>query len=380
MAEKIFNNVRVINKHDIETNWSKASFVPKKAELIIYDMYDADGNKVADSVRYKIGDGISDINSLAFATDSIVSSINAQISDVEDKVNAVGALVGDTSVAEQIVEATENLATVARTGSWNDLIDKPFGEEISLVPFDYAALNNTVIIDTDGGWAVSENDIKGPAMGAILQGKTLCVEWDGVLYEVSWNGSYGCMGNAYLCDDSYPDTGEPFCIAEYFTKPYWAEVYAAKAGTHTFATYETSTTIKTLDEKYIPDTIARVEDIPVIDNTLTQEGQAADAKAVGDAINEVATLVGDTAVSTQITNAIDEATADDFGIYVQDTEPTRAVDGDIWVDTANDPSYIPPTIPEITAADNGKVLMVVNGKLQLVNLNLSVDANGVLSV
>ena len=76
----------------------------------------------------------------------------------------------------------------------------------------------------------------------------------------------------------------------------------------------------------------------------------------------------------------DNLTADDFGIYVQAQEPTDAVAGDIWIDTANDPAYIPPTIPEITEADNGKVLMVVNGKLQLVTLNMSVDANGVLSV
>lgn len=99
--------------------------------------------------------------------------------------------------------------------------------------------------------------------------------------------------------------------------------------------------------------------------------------ATEDYVNE---LVGDTAVSEQISSAINEATADDFGIYVQAQEPTDAVAGDIWIDTANDPSYIPPTLPEITAADNGKVLMVVNGKLQLVNLNLSVDANGVVSM
>lgn len=73
-------------------------------------------------------------------------------------------------------------------------------------------------------------------------------------------------------------------------------------------------------------------------------------------------------------------TADDFGVYVQDTEPENAVDGDIWVDTANDPAYTAPTLPEVTEADNGKVLMVVNGKYQLVTLNLSTDASGVLSV
>ena len=70
----------------------------------------------------------------------------------------------------------------------------------------------------------------------------------------------------------------------------------------------------------------------------------------------------------------------DLGVYVQAQEPTEAVAGDIWIDTANDPTYIPPRIPEVTEADNGKVLMVVGGKLQLVNLNLSIDANGVVSM
>ena len=37
-------------------------------------------------------------------------------------------------------------------------------------------------------------------------------------------------------------------------------------------------------------------------------------------------------------------------------------------------------LPTITEADNGKVLMVVNGQWQLVTLNLSVDENGVISI
>lgn len=88
----------------------------------------------------------------------------------------------------------------------------------------------------------------------------------------------------------------------------------------------------------------------------------------------------DNEVTDKVDIAFDNATADDFGIYVQAQEPMDAVAGDIWIDTANDPTYIPPTIPEITEADNGKVLMVVNGQLQLVNLNLSIDTNGVVSV
>ena len=77
---------------------------------------------------------------------------------------------------------------------------------------------------------------------------------------------------------------------------------------------------------------------------------------------------------------VNNKTADDFGIYVQDTEPADAVDGDIWVDTATDPSFIEPNLPGVTTADNGKVLMVVDGIWQLVDLNLSVDDSGVLSI
>lgn len=168
-----------------------------------------------------------------------------------------------------------------------------------------------------------------------------------------------------------------------------------------------------------------------------------------------------------------EATADDFGVYVQDIEPQNAVDGDIWIDTAHDaevidvdiPDALPnpsaitfsgavqgyydgsepvdieiptytetdPTVPSwakastkptyskseiglgnvdnvkqysasnpppypvtsvngetgaitvsalpaVTASDNGKVLMVVNGSWKAVDLNMSIDANGVLYV
>lgn len=91
---------------------------------------------------------------------------------------------------------------------------------------------------------------------------------------------------------------------------------------------------------------------------------------IGDGIHNV----------NELPFSTDYLAADDLGIYVQDTEPTDAEEGAIWVDTVSDPSFIVPTLPEITEADNGKVLMVVNGQFQLVNLNMSVDANGVLTI
>lgn len=99
---------------------------------------------------------------------------------------------------------------------------------------------------------------------------------------------------------------------------------------------------------------------------------------------DIATILNSSEVeiptSQAVLNAIDNLAADDFGIYVQDTEPTDAEEGAIWIDTVNDPEYTIPHVPTVTEADNGKVLMVVNGKYQLVSLNMSVDANGVLTI
>ena len=39
-----------------------------------------------------------------------------------------------------------------------------------------------------------------------------------------------------------------------------------------------------------------------------------------------------------------------------------------------------PMLPKVTAADNGKVLMVVNGAWAVVDLNLTADADGVVTV
>lgn len=129
----------------------------------------------------------------------------------------------------------------------------------------------------------------------------------------------------------------------------------------------------------VGDGVKNVNALPFVDDALRSE-LIEQINDVDDKVDAVSTLVGDKKVSEQISSAINDVTADDFGVYVQASEPASAVAGDIWIDTANDPSYIPPTIPEITEADNGKVLMVVNGRLQLVNLNLSVDANGVVSM
>lgn len=59
MANKTFQG-RIVQKHDIEANWKKATnFVPLKGEIIIYD----------DLKKIKIGDGATKVGNLDFIND-----------------------------------------------------------------------------------------------------------------------------------------------------------------------------------------------------------------------------------------------------------------------------------------------------------------------
>lgn len=105
MAEKNFNNVRIVNKHDIEANWLKATnFTPKQGELIVYDI-----DENCDYERIKIGDGVQNVNTLPFVDDELRTSLESLINDVDDKTDAVSALVGDVAVSEQISTAIDEI-------------------------------------------------------------------------------------------------------------------------------------------------------------------------------------------------------------------------------------------------------------------------------
>ena len=79
---------RIQNKHDIPANWEKASFVPLAGELIIYDdhYFDEEGNKivVADTIKYKFGDGVTAIDDLPFVVD-----YDDKIAELEGKISTL---------------------------------------------------------------------------------------------------------------------------------------------------------------------------------------------------------------------------------------------------------------------------------------------------
>ena len=77
MAEKIMKT-RIIHKHDTEENWNKATnFIPKQGEIIVYDV---DATHTYE--RFKIGDGVTNVNSLPF---TIMESIKTTSSGSTNK-------------------------------------------------------------------------------------------------------------------------------------------------------------------------------------------------------------------------------------------------------------------------------------------------------
>ena len=97
---------RVIHKHDIETNWIKAvNFIPERGEIIVYDI---DDNYTYE--RFKIGDGIQNVNNLPFlnaANQSDWKQTDENAMDfIKNKPNSEDALIvaAETGLVDPIVD------------------------------------------------------------------------------------------------------------------------------------------------------------------------------------------------------------------------------------------------------------------------------------
>ena len=109
MSEKKLTT-RIQQKADTKANWDKATnFVPLKGEYIYY----------SDLHKVKVGDGVTKVGSLPFLADSDThQSIKA--------LNTNNTSAQTVSSSEAIAgSGTINLHKVAKTGSYNDLNNKP---------------------------------------------------------------------------------------------------------------------------------------------------------------------------------------------------------------------------------------------------------------
>ena len=113
MAEKQING-RIIQKHDSEANWEKATnFIPKAGEIIIYDT-----DETHHYCRIKIGDGSTLINNLPFSTEEEIESYAAPLSHTHDYAGSSSAGGAATS-AKKLATARAITLSGAVNGSAN---------------------------------------------------------------------------------------------------------------------------------------------------------------------------------------------------------------------------------------------------------------------
>ena len=242
MAEKILSS-RIVHKHDVAANWSKATgFTPRAGELIVYDI-DADYTYE----RIKIGDGVRNVNTLPFVDDALRATLVEQINVVDDKVDAVSTLVGDTSVAEQI-----NTAVANSQSDWsvNDETSPAYIKNRAFWESDHELLYSARLTVTDIGGMYGVMDQSDAAKSfAAEHGTIYTVVVDGVTYSCVCDGSY--IGNKNLLSSNFNDTEEPFLM-----------ICSGETGL-AFVTSDTSTAtydveiygpfVKTIDWKYLPE-------------------------------------------------------------------------------------------------------------------------------
>lgn len=97
---------RIIQKHDIEANWQKATnFVPKKGEIIVYDI---DSNHNYE--RIKIGDGEHIPNNLQFVTDNYYtkSETDTKLNDKQAQLNATQLAAVNSGITSDKVTKYDN--------------------------------------------------------------------------------------------------------------------------------------------------------------------------------------------------------------------------------------------------------------------------------
>ena len=98
MLEKLFTNVRLIQKHDIEANWLRAvDFIPKQGELIIYDVDDTYSYE-----RFKIGDGETNVHDLPFYLED-------QIEEILNKINYLANNTLDASYQDGVLQLKKGI-------------------------------------------------------------------------------------------------------------------------------------------------------------------------------------------------------------------------------------------------------------------------------
>lgn len=153
MAEKKIQ-ARIRQKVDTKANWDKATnFVPLKGEYIYY----------SDLHKVKVGDGVTKVSALPFLADQPIKTLNTN-NTAPQTPSSNEAIAGSGTI---------NLHKVAKTGSYNDLNNKPNIVEYTNHTVEVAGTKKTVSAVSPSALYVANGFIMGgtaAAAGLVTRG------------------------------------------------------------------------------------------------------------------------------------------------------------------------------------------------------------------
>ena len=276
---------------------------------------------------------------------TIESNLNTNINDLNASISNLNTLVGSSSVSTQInTAALDNQSdwSVNNTGSAAYIKNRTHYATLTTF-INNKTYNFTKDTYTNIYYYKFDTDTE-PFKPT--EGVTYIVTWDGTTYECDANSNNGIGDKYHYGGASSATTGEPFYIIynDYQKKLIINTRNTASSHTITIS----SENVTQLDEKFIPNTIARIEDLPA---------SASDIDAV-----PTSRTVNGKALSANIT-----LSASDVSALPSSTTYVSTVDGSSGAVTTNAVKY---TAQTLTDAQKTQARTNIDAQQKLYNLVL----------
>lgn len=353
MAEKNIKS-RIVHKHDTESNWSKATtFIPKQGEIIIYDI---DSNHSYE--RFKIGDGITKVNNLPFADANKVDKISGKGLSTNDYTTAekkklasiaegANKTIVDSELSSTSTDPVQNKVVNAAINDLNTLVgDTAVATQISNAVASKADASHT---HDDRYYTESEIDTK-------LSGKSDTSHTHSTY--VNQNAFSNIkVGNTTVAADTATDTVTLVAGNNITITPDATNDKIIIAATDTVYTHPSSgVTAGT----YKSVTVNAQGHVTGGSNPTTLSGYGITDAATKSALTAVSDLVGDTAVSAQISDyAAPKSHTHNYAGSSSAGGAANVSESDIGITTAGNGSAYTATVPGITALASGVSFIMV---------------------
>jgi hypothetical protein len=187
MSEKQVKT-RIVHKHDIAANWEQAvNFVPKQGELIIYDdRYTNNSGEViivADSIKYKIGNGVDSVKNLPFIKDSVLDASDGENSFAQSGYDNKSYAIAGSALGYNTISGSKGYRISAFTPGEKDDAGNYINGTYTLVLDEGEVIPQEIIGSTYCIYLKQTKD----SVGTISSINNNIITVDGFLYPNMWD-------------------------------------------------------------------------------------------------------------------------------------------------------------------------------------------------